>query len=115
MQVPSGGRAEQQLRADAPPAVADGRVVVQAGPTDSDGRLEAITVGDVVLSVPSPEALRREPDAIRRAVGRAGAGPEPLVVVIQAADELREDELAALLDAAAHAHRPVMVRVIADG
>jgi hypothetical protein len=37
------------------------------------------------------------------------------VVVIEAAQELREAELAAVLDAAGHTSRAVILRVIADG
>jgi len=40
---------------------------------------------------------------------------QPLVIIVQAAAELREDELAAVLDAAARTDRPVIMRVIADG
>jgi hypothetical protein len=68
-----------------------------------------------VLSVPSPEALAREPDEVRQVLGRAGTGVEPLVVVVEAAEELREDELAAVVDAAQHAPRAVILRVLRDG
>ena len=44
-----------------------------------------------------------------------GAGVEPVVVVVEAADEFREDELAAVLDAARRTSRPVIVRVIRNG
>ena len=39
---------------------------------------------------------------------------EPLVIIVQAAEELREDELAVVLDAAGRTDRPVIIRVIAD-
>ena len=45
-------------------------------------------------------------------ISRAGTGVEPLVVVVEAAEELREDELASVLDAASHASRPVLLRII---
>ena len=37
------------------------------------------------------------------------------MVVVEAADELREEELAAVLTAAGRARRPVILRVIRDG
>ena len=45
----------------------------------------------------------------------AGSGVEPLVIVVEAADELREEELAAVVDAAGHASRPAILRVMRDG
>jgi hypothetical protein len=68
----------------------------------------------VVLSLPSPEALEREADEVRRVIGQAGTGIEPLVVVVEAAEELREEELAAVLDGASHTSRAVILRVLRD-
>jgi hypothetical protein len=65
-----------------------------------------------VLSVPSPEALSREADEVRRVVERAGTGVEPLVVEVEAAEELREEELAAVVEAAEHTPRAVILRVV---
>jgi hypothetical protein len=36
-------------------------------------------------------------------------------VVVEAAEELREDELGAVVDAARHSSRPVIVRILRDG
>jgi hypothetical protein len=44
----------------------------------------------------------------------AGTGVEPLVVVVEAAEELREDELAAIVDAAGHTSRAVILRILRD-
>jgi hypothetical protein len=114
IQLPRGGAVDRQLRTQAPQSVASGEVVVEVGPTDAEGRLEPPAAGQVVLSLPSPEALEREAGEIRRVIGHAGTGVEPLVVVLETADELREDELAALLDAASHTSRAVIVRIIGD-
>ena len=114
IQLPRGGAVDRQLRTQAPQSVATGEVVVEVGPTDAEGRLEPPAAGQVVLSLPSPEALEREAGEIRRVIGHAGTGIEPLVVVLETADELREDELAALLDAATHTSRAVIVRIIGD-
>jgi hypothetical protein len=115
IQLPRGGAVERQLSAQAPDSVASGEVVVEAGPTDAEGNLEAGAAGQVVLSVPSPEALEREAGEVRRVIGLAGTGVEPLVVVVEAAEELRAEELAAVLDAASHTSRAVILRVVRDG
>jgi hypothetical protein len=114
IQVARGGAVDRQLGADPPQSVTDGEVVVIAGPTDPEGHLEPPAAGEVVLSVPSPEALTREADEVRRVIARAGAGVEPLVVAVEAAEELREDELGAVVEAAEHASRAVILRVLRD-
>ncbi|HEX6696171.1 MAG TPA: hypothetical protein VF080_05230 [Solirubrobacteraceae bacterium] len=115
VQVARGSAVERQLTTSPPQALGDGEVVVETGYTTADGHLEPSDAGTVVLSVPSPEALAREADDVRRVIAGAGAGVEPLVVVVEAAEELRDDELAAVLAAAGHAPRPVILRVMRDG
>jgi hypothetical protein len=115
IQVPRGSAVDRQLSAQPPASVASGEVVVEVGPADARGHLEPPTAGQVVLSVPSPETLARQADEVRRVIAQAGTGTEPLVVVVEAAEELREDELAAVLEAAKHASRPVIMRIIRDG
>ena len=39
---------------------------------------------------------------------------QPLVVTVDAAEELRESELAAVVDAAGHTSRAVILRIIGD-
>jgi pyruvate-formate lyase-activating enzyme len=90
-------------------------VVLEHGATDAEGNLEALAAGQVVMSLPSPEALAREAGEVRRVIGRAGTGVEPLVIVVEAAEELREEELAAALDAAGHAPRALILRVVGGG
>jgi len=90
-------------------------VVVEHGATDAEGNLEALAAGQVVMSLPSPEALAREPGEVRRVIGRAGTGVQPLVIVVEAAEELREEELAITLDAADRTPRTVILRVVRDG
>jgi hypothetical protein len=114
VQVPRGGRVERQLQAQALPSIAGGEVVVEAGPTDADGRLEAPRAGQVVMSLLSSEALERDADEVRRVIADAGTGVEPLLVVVEAAEELRESELAALLDASSHTSRAVILRIVGD-
>ena len=114
IQLPRGGAVDRHLSAQTPRSIAAGDVVVSRGPTDSDGHLEPPAAGEVVLSVPSPEALAREADDVRRVIRGAGTGVEPLVVVVEAAEELRDDELEAVLDAAGRTSRPVILRIMGD-
>jgi hypothetical protein len=114
VQVPRGGAVDRQLSGQAPASVARGEVVVESGPTDAQGNLEAAAAGQIVLSVLSPEGLRREADEVRRVIERAGTGVEPLVVVVEAAEELRDDELTAILEAARHSSRAVILRIVRD-
>jgi hypothetical protein len=112
LQVPRDGGAARRLRADPPMSVANGHVVVEHFPLDDGGRLEAPEAGEVILSVLSPEALRREPQRVRDAVRQAADSDQPPVLIVEAAEELREDELAVVLDAADRAHRIVIMRVM---
>jgi alkanesulfonate monooxygenase SsuD/methylene tetrahydromethanopterin reductase-like flavin-dependent oxidoreductase (luciferase family) len=114
IELPGGGAVDRQLSAQGLQSVASGDVVVEVGPTDAQGNLEAAAAGQVVLSVPSPEALEREAAEVRRVIAQAGTSVEPLVLVVEAAEELREEELAAVLDAAGHTSRAVILRIIRD-
>src|SRR5215470_3887605 len=113
VQLPTGGAVDRYLRADPPPSVASGRIVVDLL-AEEDGRLGPPEAGEVVMSVPSPEALSRDQQEVRDVIERTPAGAEPLVIIVEAAEEVREDELAAVLDAADRAGRTVIVRVMAD-
>jgi hypothetical protein len=115
IELPQGGAVQRQLEERPFAAIGDGAVVVAPGPTDEEGNLEAAAAGEVVLSVSSPEALRQEAATVRRVIEGAGTGIEPLLLVVEAADELREDEVAPVLDAAEHAPRAVILRIVRDG
>lgn len=112
IQVPRGSPVERQLSQEPPPGLGGGEAVVEALAPDPDGNLDPPSAGEVVLSVPSPESLAREPDEVRRVLAEAGTGEEPLVVVIEAAEELRGEELAPVLEASRRGSRPVILRVI---
>jgi hypothetical protein len=114
IQVARDSAVQRQLTTSPPESLAGDEVVVETGYTTADGHLEPSDAGTVVLSVPSPEALAREADEVRRVIAHAGAGVEPLVVVVEAAEELRDDELVAVVEAATHAPRPVILRVMRD-
>jgi hypothetical protein len=114
LQVPRGGAVDRQLSAQPPAGVASGEVAVEHGPTDDDGNLEAAGAGQIVLSVLSPEVLEHEADEVHRVIAQAGEGVEPLVVVVEAGEELRDEELAPLLEAARRSARAVIVRIIRD-
>jgi len=113
VQVPRGGAVDRYLRTYPPPSVASGRAVVDRVAAEPDGRLGPPEAGEVVMSVLSPEALRSDQREVRDVVLQAAPGSAPLVILIEAAEELREDELAAVLDAAARADRAVVLRVMA--
>jgi hypothetical protein len=112
LQIPRDSAVARQLSTEPLPSVANGDILVQIAPTDDRGNLEAERAGQVVLSVPSPETLERQAGEMRHVIGQAGTGVEPLVVVVEAAEELREVDLAGILDAADHTLRAVIVRVI---
>jgi hypothetical protein len=87
-------------------------VVVEVGATDALGNLEPPDGGEVVLAVPAPEALHRDPDEVHRVIAEAVPGDEPLVVVIEAAEELLDEDLGLVLEAASRTDRPVILRII---
>jgi len=111
IQLPAGSAVDRQLELDPPPSVADGRVVIERVTADADGTIQPPEAGQVVLSFLSPEALRREADQLGREI-RPDDSSEPPVVVIEVAEELREDELAALLKAAEQAGRTVILCIL---
>ncbi len=110
--VPRGSAVERQLKGTE--QVTSGEIVLDPRPADENGRIAPPDVGDVVLSVPSPETLTRERGEVRRVIDGAGAGVNPLVVVVEAAEELRDDELGVVLDAADRAERPVVLHVAGE-
>jgi hypothetical protein len=112
IQVPRGSAVERQLREEPPPAGRADDVVVEGGMTDEQGNLEPPLVGEVVITLPAPEALERQAEDVRRVLDTAGTGTEPLVIVVEAAEELREPELAPVVAAAERAPRPVVLRII---
>ena len=114
VQLPRDGAVDRQFRVDPPPSVVSGQVVLDHVPREADGRLGPPEAGEVVMSVLSPEALRREPDEVRDVIRDAPDDREPLVIIVEAAEELREEELGVVLDAAARANRRVIVRIMAD-
>jgi hypothetical protein len=113
VQVPRGGAVDRNWREDEPPSIASGQVIVERLPAGDDGTLEPPEAGEVIMSVLSPEALR-EPEEIQAAVSGAAPGEQALVILVEAAEYLREDELAVPLDAAQRSHRLVILRLMAD-
>jgi hypothetical protein len=111
IQLPRGTSIDVHLREEPPAGVADGRVVLEHLTADVDGKLLPPRAGEIVLTVPSPEALRRKPDEIRRAIAEA-AGGGPLVVLVEGAEYLRDNELDPVLAAAADTKRLVILRIL---
>jgi hypothetical protein len=114
IQVPRGSSVARQLGEQPPPSAASDQVVVQIEPADELGNLEPPAAGETVLSVPAPEALAREPEEVHRVIAGAGTGVEPLIVIVEAAEELLEEELAPVVEAAGRSSRAVIMRIIRD-
>lgn len=110
-QVPRGSAIERQLRDDPPQVFRETDVLVETGPTDEQGTLEALA-GETVLSVPSFEELERQADGLRHLLRQAGTGTQPLVIVVGAAEEIADQLATVVVDAGRDAPRPVFVRVI---
>ena len=86
-------------------------MLVQTGPTDEHGVLEELA-GEVVLALAAPEALRRHTAELRHVLAKAGSGTAPLVVLIEAGEELLEEEVAPLVGAARTSRRTVILRIV---
>ena len=114
VQLPRDGAVDRRFRAAPPPSVTSGRVVLEHVAGDAQGRLGPPEAGEVVMSVLSPEALIREEQQVQDVVRHAADTGEPLVIIVEGAEELREDEIAPVLAAAAHTRRRVILRVMAD-
>jgi hypothetical protein len=107
------GAVDRNLRADMPPSITSGRVVLDHVQGDRDGSLGPPRAGQVVMSVLSPEALREQAE-VRRSVAETETGDEPPVIIVEAAEYLREEELAPVLAAADLADRTVILRLLSD-
>jgi hypothetical protein len=112
IQVPRGSAVERQLREDPPQALSTLDVLVQTGATDDQGVLEPPIGGEVVFSAPSPETLERQGDDVQQVIRQAGTGTAPLVIVVEAAEVLRQEDLEPVVAAATRASRPVILRII---
>ena len=110
-QVPRGSAIERQLRDDPPQVFRGDAVLVETGPTDEQGNLEALA-GQTVLAVPSFGELERQVDGLRHLLHQAGTGTQPLVILVGAAELIAEQLATAVVEAARDAPRPVFVRVI---
>ena len=113
VQLPRDGAVDRELHAYPPPSVASGQAVLDHVPPGGDGRLEPPEASEIVMSVPSPEALR-QPSEVRDVIEQAPDKRKPLMIIVEAAEELREEELAVVVDAAERAHRLVIIRIMAD-
>lgn len=114
VQLARDSAVDRNLRDDPPPSLRSGRVVLDHVAAEADGRLGPPEAGEVILSVLSPEALKREPERVRDAIHGAPGDGEPPVIIVEVGEFLREDELAVAADAATRSHRPVILRVLSD-
>jgi hypothetical protein len=114
IEVAAAGSVARRLEREPPASVASGAATVVALPSGEHGHLLPPDAGEVVLSVPSPETLPRDPADVTRVVDEAGTGEEPLVIEVEVAEELREDELAPVVAAAQRSSRSVILRVMRE-
>lgn len=112
IQLPRDSSIDAHLREEPPASLADSRVVVEHLSAGPDGRLPRPSAGEIVLTVPSPEALQRDPNEILNVVLAAAEDGGPLVVVVEGAEYLRDDEIGAVLDAAAATKRVLLLRIL---
>jgi hypothetical protein len=113
VQLPHDSAIDHELRSYPLPSVASGQVVLDHVRPGADGRLEPPEASEIVMSVPSPEGLR-QPSEVRDIIEQAPDKRKPLMIIVEAAEELREEELAVVVDAAERAHRLVIIRIMAD-
>ena len=113
VQMPRGGQLDRFFRAHPSSIVRSGQVVLEHLPAGPGGRLEPPEAGEIVLSVLSPEGLRQA-DEVRQAFSAAPAGHAPLVILVGAAEEMRQNELRVVLAAVTGVPQPVILRVRAD-
>jgi hypothetical protein len=112
IQVPRGSAVQRQLSEQPPDLLVGDDVLVEVGEVDDEGNLEASAADEVVMSVPAPESLSREADEVHRVIAEAGTGTAPLIVVVEAAEELTDEEVSTVLKAAGHTSRPVILRIV---
>ena len=113
VQLPHDSAIDHELRSYPLPSVASGQVVLDHVRPGADGRLEPPEASEIVMSVPSPEGLRQQSE-VRDVIQQAPDKRKPLMIIVEAAEELREEELAVVVDAAERAHRLVIIRIMAD-
>ena len=113
VQLPHDSAIDHELHAYPPPSVASGQAVLDHVRPGADGRLGPPEAGEIVMSVPSPEGLR-QPSEVRDVIEQAPDKRKPLMIIVEAAEELREEELAVVVDAAERARRLVIIRIMAD-
>jgi hypothetical protein len=112
IQLPRDSSVDAHLREEPPASLADRRVVVEHLTAGPDGRLTPPETGEVLLTVPSPEALRRHADELLELATDAEEDAGPLVVLIEGAEYLRDDEIGAALDAAGASKRVLIVCIL---
>jgi hypothetical protein len=112
IQLPRDSSVAQTVREDPPASLQDSRVVLEHLPADEDGRLLPPAAGEILVTVPSPEGLRRQSYEILSAVTAAEEDGGPLVVLVEGAEYLRDNEIAPVLEAAAATKRVVILRIL---
>lgn len=112
IQLPRDSSVDVHVREEPPASLTDRRVVLEHLTAGPDGKLAPPEAGEILLTVPSPEALRREYDEVLRQVVDAAEDGGPLVLLVEGAEYLRDDEISAVLDAAEATKRVLILRIL---
>jgi hypothetical protein len=112
IQLPRDSSVDVHLREEPPASLTDRRVVLEHLTAGPDGKLAPPEAGEILVTVPSPEALRRNPDYVLEVVTAAAEDGGPLVLLVEGAEYLREDEIAPVLEAAAATKRVLILRIL---
>ena len=112
IQLPRDSSVDVHLREEPPASLTDRRVVLEHLSAGPDGTLTPPEAGEILLTVPSPEALRRNPGYVLGVVTAAAEDGGPLVLLVEGAEYLRDDEIAPVLDAAAATKRVLILRIL---
>lgn len=112
IQLPRDSSVDVHLREEPPASLTDRRVVLEHLSAGPDGKLAPPEAGEILLTVPSPEALRRNPDYVLDVVTAAAEDGGPLVLLVEGAEYLRDNEIAPVLDAAAATKRVLILRIL---
>ena len=113
VQIPEGGRLERELRDGLLAGHAGDTVLAPVRPV-SPGRIDPPDAAKAVFSTASPEGLVREREELARAVAAERSDARPVAILVEGAEELQEDQLAAAREAADHAHGDVILVLLRE-
>jgi hypothetical protein len=119
IRVYDGGRIAKQLREDPPSAIKEGQVAVEPvrDEDDNDGSAGQVVppgTGGGAFVIRTLDALMAQRIEVREKVADAGGRGEPFHITVESADEIRNEHVEMLLEAAENVGQVVIIRVL-DG